>query len=200
MPREPRQTVRTPLSGVAVGLVVGLWAAGVTGGFAAWMRYDATPGAAAAGESPAPAAGDRAWVLTLFAHPHCPCLRASLAELAGLQPADGGLGIEVVFVRPPGAEPGWERTELWVQAAGLPGVTVRSDPDGAEAARVGARTSGYAVLTDRSGRVVFRGGLTRARGQVGGSDGGRAVRAALAGEQGVGEAPVFGCPLFDDPR
>jgi len=173
-------------------LLAGLWLGGVAGGFAAWEAYDATPGPQAAGA--APPTGP-AWALTFYAHPHCPCTRAGLAELAELARAAPELDVTVVLVRPAGAEPGWERSPAW---DAVPGARVRCDADGAEAARVGAVTSGHAVLTDGAGRVAFRGGLTRARGRVGESPGRRAVLAILAGGEAPAEAPVYGCPLTDD--
>jgi hypothetical protein len=173
-------------------LLAGLWLGGVAGGFAAWEAYDAKPGQQAGGA--APPAGP-AWTLTFYAHPHCPCTRAGLAELAELARDAPQLDVTVVFVRPAGAEPGWERSAAW---DAVPGAHVRCDAGGAEAARVGALTSGQAVLTDHTGRVAFRGGLTRGRGRVGESPGRRAVLAILRGEEAPDAAPVYGCPLADE--
>lgn len=185
----------------AVGVVAAAWLLAVVAGFAAWEVYDTTPGPRGEGST---AAGDPAgppWTLTLYAHPHCPCVRATLAELADLARAGGDqLGVEVVFVRPEGVEPGWERTPAWDAAAAIPGARVGCDPDGAEATRAGAATSGHAVLADRTGRVAFRGGLTRARGRVGDSPGRRAVLEVVAGGGAAAECPVFGCPLLDGSR
>jgi hypothetical protein len=44
---------------------------------------------------------------------------------------------------------------------------------------------------------VFRGGLTRGRGKAGESPGRRAVLDWIHTGAGPGEAPVYGCPLFD---
>lgn len=180
-------------SGLLVGLAAVVWLAGVAAGFAAWDRYDATPGAqaAAAGEP-----GAAAWALTLYAHPHCPCTRASLDELAELARAlPPDVAVRVVFVRPAGVEPGWERTASWDAAAAIPGVAVTCD-----AARAGAATSGHVVLTDATGRVAFRGGLTRGRGRVGESAARRTILEVVAGERPDGEAPVYGCPLANESR
>jgi len=182
-----------PLRTIATLLLAGLWLGGVAFGFAAWEAFDAKPGQQAAGAAP-PAGPD--WTLTFYAHPHCPCTRAGLAELAELLRAAPHLDVTVVFVRPAGAEPGWERSAAW---DAVPGAHIRCDADGAEAARVGAMTSGQAVLTDRAGRVAFRGGLTRGRGRVGESPGRRAVLAILRGEEAPDAVPVFGCPLNDEP-
>ncbi len=174
-----------------------VWLAGVAAGFAAWDVYDATPGPQAAADEPDAAA----WTLTLYAHPHCPCTRASLGELAELARAlPPDVSVRVAFVRPAGAPPGWERTASWDAAAAVPGVTVTCDVDGAEAARAGAATSGHAVLTDAAGRVAFRGGLTRGRGRVGESAARRTILGIVAGELLDGTAPVFGCSLANDSR
>lgn len=176
--------------------VAALWLASVGCGFWLWERYDSTPGLTAEPAPPsapdAPAGGG--WNLTLFGHPRCPCFRASLGELADVIRTNPELSVRVVFVCPPGA--GWERGDTWDVASRLPGVAVRGDP-GAEAKRLGAATSGHAVLTDPTGRVVFRGGLTPARGRTGASAGRQAVLAWTRTGNGAPTAPVFGCPLFD---
>ena len=182
----------------AVWLAALGWLAAVAAGFGVWERYDTTAGAAG---SPPAAAGEPPsgqWRLTLFAHPHCPCTRASLAELAEALRDVPDLFGRVVFVRPPEAASGWERGASWDAAENIPGVEVACDAGGAEAQRAGAETSGQAVLTDPAGNVVFRGGLTRARGRSGDGPGRRAVRDWVGRGIGPGAAPVYGCPLFTD--
>lgn len=180
-----------------VALVAVAWLGAVGAGFAAWERYDATPGPRGPDAPGAP--GAARWTLTLYAHPHCPCTRAALgelAELARLLPPDAA--VAVAFVRPVGVEPGWELTPSWDAAAAIPGVAVRCDVEGSDAARAGAATSGHAVLTDATGRVAFRGGLTRGRGRVGESAARRTILGVVAGESSGGNAPVYGCPLGDE--
>jgi hypothetical protein len=181
---------------LALWVAAVVWLGGVAAGFAAWERYDATPGAAAAPAAEAPGTGR--WSVVMFAHPHCPCTRASLTELREvLARAPAGVEARVVFVRPKGLPDGWERGELWDAAAAIPGVRVECDPGGFEAGRAGAAVSGHVVVHDPDGRVAFRGGVTKARGRTGESAGRRAVLAALRGEADSDhEAPVFGCPLF----
>ena len=178
----------------AVWWFVGLaWLAAVAGGLWAWERYDTTAGADRPAAVTAPATAR--WRLTVFVHPHCPCARATVTELAEVQREAPDLAIRIVFVRPPGTTAGWERGRLWDAAANLTGVEVTTD-DGSEARRLGAETSGIALLTEPDGRVVFRGGLTRARGREGESAGGRAVVDWVQGRRALATAPVFGCPLF----
>lgn len=172
-----------------------LWFAAAGSGLWLWDRYGNEPGRFADVpnrelESPA-----GRWELTLYAHPHCPCVRDALAALGGLAREHSGLAVRVAFVRPPGAPDGWEHTPAWAAAAALPGVGAFCDADGGAARRAGAETSGAAVLIDPSGRVAFRGGLTASR--HGRAPGPAAVRAWLSTGTGPASAPVFGCPLFD---
>lgn len=182
--------------GPRVWLVVAAWAALSCGGFALWEWSDASPGqVGGATESARPPAGAD-WEVVAFVHPHCPCTRATLAELGKiLQTAGPGVAARVVFVRPPGVPAGWERGESWEAARKLPGASVECDDGGAEARRRGATTSGWVVVSDAAGRVAFRGGIAARR--PGETPGRRAVADILAGtEPQVREAPVYGCPLF----
>jgi hypothetical protein len=178
-------------------VLAAVWLGAVVAGFAAWENYDAAPGDAPRAAAAA-TTGTGRWELVVFAHPYCPCTRASLAELAELlTECPAAPRVRVLFVRPAGAVDGWERGDSWTAAAELPGAEVACDPLGAEARRAGATTSGHVELTDPTGRVVFRGGVTKARGRTGESAGRRAVLAHLSGDQTADrEAPVFGCPLF----
>ena len=169
------------------------WLTAVAGGFWAWERYDSTPGADA--RNAAPEIASARWQLTVFVHPHCPCARATITELAEVRREIPDLLIRVVFVRPTGTGDGWERGRLWDAAATLVNVELGTD-DGTEARRLGVETSGIALLGAPDGRIVFRGGLTRARGREGDSPGRRAVFDWVRGGPGAATAPVFGCPLF----
>jgi hypothetical protein len=137
--------------------------------------------------------------LAVFLHPHCPCSRVTVAELAGaIDRATDRPVVHVLLAVPGQAPAGWERTPLAGLAARLPGATVRVDR-GREAALFGARTSGHVLLFDADGRRVFSGGVTDGRGHAGPSPGRAAVVGALSGgDAPAPEAPVFGCPLFPD--
>lgn len=136
----------------------------------------------------------------MVVHPHCACSRASLAQLAGLMNAAAGkLQAYVLFVRPPGVAPGWERTDLWQQAVAIAGATVVFDDGGRLATRFGAQTSGQTMLYDRAGGLEFSGGITAARGRYGDSAGSSAIVALLSGapREISGRTPVYGCALLD---
>lgn len=132
-------------------------------------RYANTSGQGAAPPSQWPVdsgmqlANDRA-TLVMLTHPHCPCTRASIGELARLMTqAQGRVTAYALFVKPPGSSEDWEKADLWRSAAEIPGVKVVVD-DGVEAQRFGAATSGQTVLYDASGHLLFSGGITAAPG------------------------------------
>ncbi len=133
----------------------------------------------------------------MLAHPHCPCTRASVGELARLMTrCEGLLTARVLFFEPPDAPEGWVRTDLWRSAAAIPGVDVLEDESGVEAGRFGATTSGQTVLYDVNGRLLFRGGITGARGHAGDNAGRSAIVSLLTGgTAGRMETSVFGCAL-----
>jgi hypothetical protein len=137
--------------------------------------------------------------LMMFAHPHCPCTRASLAELSRLMTvARGRIAAHVLFIKPDGAGAGWVESDLWAGAAAIPGVRVAADEGGREAARFGAGTSGLTLLYGADGRLLFSGGVTAARGHEGDNAGRDALAGLLTSETGeASETPVFGCQLFD---
>ena len=138
--------------------------------------------------------------LVTMVHPHCPCSRASIGELALLMVRGQGLvNANVVFVKPRDFPDEWERSDLWSSAAMIPGVNVSVDNDGVEARRFGSRTSGQVMLYSADGRLIFSGGITAARGHSGDNYGRSAIIELLNdGAVEQRETPVFGCPLFAD--
>jgi hypothetical protein len=180
------------------------WLALVVVGLGLLMRYDATPGATGQpprtwpAESRVPHAAGRA-ALVLIVHPHCPCSRASFAELERLMARCEGLAATVLFALPPGIALAQEGISLWNVAAAIPGVTALRDADAVEAKRFGAQTSGLALLYDDRGTLVFSGGITGARGHQGDNAGSDAIRAWFDGRRTAPvSTPVYGCGLFDD--
>lgn len=181
------------------------WAAAVAGGFSVLWRYELTRSPAGAAPVEWPADSEIAFQpgranLVMAAHPHCPCTRASVGELARLMAqADGRLVAHVLLVRPDGESENWVATDLAASAAAIPGVEVRRDDGGVEAARFGALTSGHVVVYDGSGRRQFAGGITGARGHEGDNAGSGAVLAVVErGDTEQPQTPVYGCPLLDD--
>jgi hypothetical protein len=184
---------------LAFGVV---WVLGLALGFTLLWKYKMRPGDADAtpatwpSESRIARSPDRA-TLVLFAHPECPCTRASLAELARLLARfDDRLTAKVVFLRPSDVGTAWDGSDLWRAASAIPGVTAVRDDDGVEATRFRAATSGAAALYDARGRLLFSGGLTSARGHEGDSAGIQRISSLLrTGTADRSDAPVFGCSL-----
>lgn len=176
---------------VSVGLVI-VWG------------YENTPGNAAQPppvwpvESPIPRAPDRP-TLIMLAHPHCPCTRASLGELALLLTQCQGLvTASVHFYQPAGSPATWAKTDLWQSAAAIPGVSVHLDEEGATARQFHAATSGQVLLYDAAGQLLFSGGITGSRGHSGANDGRSAIVSLLTtGTAARRRHPVFGCALFE---
>ena len=187
-----------------LSLVVVIWLVAITAGFGVLYQYQAAAGPAMRAPAVWPAEsvisrdGERP-LLLVFLHPHCPCSRASVAELGRLlQRVRDRVSARVLLVRPAGVEPGWESTRLRDLRAALPAVTVAVDEEGREAARFGAATSGVCMLYDRQGRLMFAGGITALRGHEGDSLGQeRIVSLVGGGAADRNDSPVFGCPLSD---
>jgi hypothetical protein len=135
--------------------------------------------------------------LIVFAHPRCPCTRATISELTLLMArCRSRVTCHVLFFKPAGAANGWNRTDLWSSAAAIPGVTVSTDEGGFEARRFGAATSGQALLYAPDGQLLFSGGITPSRGHPGENAGREAITSHLLGKKvGQVKGPVFGCSL-----
>ena len=186
-----------------IWLLTAVWLGAAVFGLRVVWAYDNAPGVIARAPKQWPAqsalasARDRS-TLVVFAHPQCPCTRASIGELAEvLARTERQPRTYVVFLKPTELADGWEKTALWQTAAGLPGVTVLRDDGGREARAFGVETSGQTLLYDSRGALVYNGGITRSRGHAGDNDG-RAALIALIGRAPTDRsgANVFGCPLF----
>jgi len=190
----------------AVGVLV-LWSIVLALGWAAAVKYANTPGVREDARrlwperSPIPLSQSRLTLL-LFAHPRCPCTRATMAELAELVARCGdGLEVHVVFRVDPELDRDAESLELWTQAAGIPGVQIHEDPRGEAALLFGAHTSGHVSVFDPDGRLVFSGGITPARGHAGPNSGFDSIAAlATDPDSAAAHTPIFGCSLHDGPN
>jgi hypothetical protein len=181
-----------------------IWLALVSIGMGVLLVHDYTPGTDVRvpgiwpSQSKIPHASGQP-TLVMFAHPHCPCTRASIGELMVLMTrCQNKVQASVVFLRPKGSGEDWLHTDLWRSAAAIPGVTVRADDEGQEARRFHVTTSGHVVLYDVDGKLLFSGGITFARGHSGDNAGRAAIRAWVHHEMAAApETPVFGCSLLD---
>lgn len=195
------------MSGVAkygLAAVIALWTVGVLAGAFEMTRYAGTPGAQSASaparwpDALALSRDPHRMTLVMLVHPHCACSRASLHELDEVMAhAQGRIAARVVFVQPAGASDDWVHSDLWRLATGIANVTVAVDRDGGIARALNATTSGQTALYDPTGKLLFAGGLTPARGHEGGNVGVDAALAVTKSNSTAGFAtPVYGCSLF----
>lgn len=192
--------------GLLVASVVLLWLLVVGTGMGKLWAFAQTPGPSAHASPLWPTASrlirdPQRPTLLVFAHPQCACSRATMGELALLLThAQNRVTTIVLFYKPSKAEAGWDHTDLWSSAAAIPGVQVVSDEDGAQADVFGALSSGQTLLYDKDGRLIFRGGITDARGHSGDNAGRSALESLLNDHPAATqETPVFGCLLSDKP-
>lgn len=185
-----------------------IWLVLVGSGFSYLFNYSGTPGPQTSPNAQWPLSSslercrDRA-TLVMAIHPRCACSRASLAELARVMArCPNKLGAYILVVRPRGAGDNWEKTDLWDQAAGIPGVKVLSDIDGQESARFEALTSGQTVVYNSEGVLIFSGGITGARGHAGDNWGEDMLVCALSNGKAKdrNRSAVFGCSIFSPAR
>ena len=138
--------------------------------------------------------------LIMFAHPQCPCTRASTEELNRLLTHCGGqVAAHVLFLKPQDLSESWTHTGLWRAASDIPGVMVQEDPGGVTAQKFGAETSGFVVLYNPAGRLLFKGGITGSRGHAGDNAGEEGIIALVRGEDLIIKpTPVYGCSILDN--
>jgi len=180
-----------------------LWLTAVGYGLVYLGRYETTPGENRVSTPevfPADSLitrNDGQATLLFFAHPKCPCSRASLNEIAKLMPeVEGRLSVFVVLSKPAGAPADWTDTDLRSNAEKIPGVRVLIDENEVETDRFSARTSGTALLYDKDGNLRFQGGVTLSRGQEGDNAGRSAIANIVNNNVSeLGQTAVFGCPI-----
>ena len=178
-----------------VGLVsVGLWT---------MVDYENTPGSTIPPPKIWPKkttfmADTRHPTLLMFIHPHCPCSKASVGELARIATVtQDRLSIIVAFIRPKGFDDVWVKSSLWQSASRIPNVQMFVDPEGQEARLFGATLSGQVFLYHSNGTNLFQGGITSSRGHAGDSIGRSTIlNAVLEQQTATTQSFAFGCALF----
>jgi len=179
-----------------------VWILGAGIGVHALLRYAYTEGTPAKPPSRWPANSriprNEGFQLIVFAHPECPCSRATLRELAIIVGhSRKQLDVHICFYAPGSMREEWRTSDLWSDASSIPGVKTFEDMDGRESRKFGAATSGEALLYDAPGRLLFEGGITASRGHSGSNDGSDAVVDILEGRTPkVRNTAVFGCSLL----
>lgn len=190
-----------------IAVAAGVWIGAVAYGQRVLLNYDfaAAPPANAPVQWPVQSALPRAAglpTIVMVAHPHCPCTRATIEELAIIMARlHNRATADVVFVHPRGFSEAWEKTDLWQSAARIPGVSVYSDFDAVEAAHFGALASGQTFLFAPDGKLLFSGGIVPFRGHAGDSPGRAAIVSLVStGSAKLQQTSVYGCSLHDPER
>jgi len=182
--------------------ITALWLVAIGIGMHALQKYETAPGEP--GDPPAmwpvksglPRQAGLATIVVM-GHPKCPCTRATISELAVIMTRlHNQVSAVAVFVRPRGTPEGWDDTDLRRSAAAIPGVTVISDLDEAEADLFGAQVSGQTMLYNSAGKLLFSGGITSSRGHAGDNIGSSSIVSFVTtGTADHTRTPVFGCAL-----
>lgn len=174
-------------SKIVLTLVITLWLLVIVAGVNILLKYEFTPGVTA---SPADwprtskvRLAEGRPTLILFAHPACPCTRATVNELSQLVArAKTKPQVIALLLRPSSLPPNWTGADLQQELASIPGTSVIEDVDGSEARKFACATSGQVLLYNQNGQLVFTGGITVSRGQLGDNAGLLAVIDLLDGE------------------
>ncbi len=184
-------------------IIVVLWLAAIFGGIAAMRGYEFTAGTDPRAPFRWPEASSiprKACTPTLvvFAHPRCPCTKATLDQLASaLEKAGASAGAKVVFFMPRGADAAWTGSAAIQRASAIPGVSVLMDEGGREARMFHAVTSGRTLLYSEKDELIFDGGITASRGHSGENQAATALVSLLRKSSTVHTtAPVFGCSIL----
>lgn len=189
---------------IGVACSATIWAGIVVAAFFTLERHERTPG----DSGPTAATWPRGTALDpnpdgptvlMLAHPRCPCTRASIEMLGQILAESPNVRTHVIFFTPADADAAWTTGPSWDLAAVVAGAFVSADPDGGEARRFGARTSGHVLAYDSDGTLIFSGGITAARGKAGPNDGAERLAQCLRDRRGPLEpSPVFGCAILSD--
>jgi len=138
--------------------------------------------------------------LVVYAHPKCPCTRATFSELQRLQRDHrGDFVTRIIFFEPYHAPRTWRETDLWHQARNMTDTEAIADPGGMISQEAGARVSGTIALYSPREDVLFWGGITPSRAHEGESPGIISLRAILEGRSPLSRSSrVYGCSLRSD--
>jgi hypothetical protein len=147
------------------------------------------------GARPVPAEADTR--IIVFAHPYCPCTRATLDQLdQSLTRFPHNTFVRVVFTTAGLHGRDIAESGLVAFARRMPRVDVYLDETAEETLRFQARVSGEVLAFDRSGNCQFHGGLTSGRGHRGESTGQRQLeRVAVGDSTAPFIGPVYCCVL-----
>lgn len=152
-------------------------------------------------------------LLLFFAHPHCPCTRASFHELLHILRSTSSVAytVHIVFFQPDSTEPrslAWMSTsDTWKLAQTIvqefPSAHIIADTNGRIAQAYHVTTSGHTILYADNGSLLFDGGITPSRGHEGDNRGRRSIISLLQGSAlpdnntPITRTYTFGCSLLN---
>lgn len=138
------------------------------------------------------------WQLLIFAHPKCPCTRATINNLElALRTANHRLEIVPVIFRPIHGDATWLQTESTERLSLVAQRPLVDDVDSQLARQFGVRVSGHCLLYDGDGKLRFSGGITASRGHEGRCRPLSALTKALEGHPiAQTKWPVYGCQMY----
>jgi hypothetical protein len=194
------KSVRAFFKKFAVPFAVLAWASLLAGGFTVLMRYESVAASPPHVSSEINSLFRNAEQPTLVVglHPHCPCSKATVAELNKILGHTPGKSRLVVYAFKPKAE-----TVDWIASSTIStlnklGARIEIDEDGLMAKQLGLSASGQIQLFSAQGELIYNGGITAGRGHEGDNAGEQAViDLLLKGGSDRKSAPVFGCPIFE---
>jgi len=188
-------------------LALAVWLISLVGGLRILWGYETTPGVQLRKSSRIRNTNlvqlaSQQPTLIMFAHPQCPCTKASLLELQDLERKLHGLvKVKVFFIRPVSKDRNWLESSSWALAKTIPGAEVSADPQGTLARMFNAQVSGETVLYSTDGELLFEGGVTPSRGHVGENHGTQAIiETILTGRTSIVHTPIYGCALFSEEQ
>jgi len=189
-------------------IVVAVWFVALAALFGQLVAYSAEPGS----KGRPPVQWDDAlplerdpehWTVLIFAHPRCPCTRATLAEFARLHGVyHDRISATLVLYHPVDQPADWTDGALRRAAERIDGLRLVMDPGGKITERFGVQTSGHVLAYAPDGGLGYCGGLTTSRGHEGVSHGVVQLRKCFdkGSSQPLARYPVFGCPILEQER
>ena len=132
----------------------------------------------------------------LFYHPHCPCTRATVNNLDLIQQTiKRSVRLFAFAYHPKSKDSSWINTPVTRQLAKI-GFETTPDPGATVCQRFGVFTSGHVLAYNKSGKLVFNGGVTTSRGHEGtGVPMSELISSINQPTKQTAVWPVFGCPI-----
>jgi hypothetical protein len=135
--------------------------------------------------------------LIVALHPRCSCSQATLTELEEMaQELNRPFHAILLIYEPRGTDFDLRNVSFYKEAQTALHAEVVLDEDGRKAAMFGAETSGQILLYGAAGALMYQGGVTGGRGEVGDNAGLISLKRAIADQVPEPGSPVYGCGLF----